>query len=113
MEALPADPLADFAPLAAHPLYASKHNPFSLYTDIRDNPARVAHIKPYTALAGDLNSSHAPRFVYITPDQCNDMHGGGNHASEGHPETPGPFGRTNDDPHDAGLTMKGDAFFKG
>ena len=76
MEALPADPLADFWPSSAQPLYASKHNPFALYTDVRDDAARVAHIKPYTALAGDLNSRHAPRFVYITPDQCNDMHGG-------------------------------------
>src|SRR2546430_17036789 len=98
MEALPADPLADFAPLAADPLYASKHNPFALYTDVRDNPARVAHIKPYTALAGDLNSPHAPRFVYITPDQCNDIHGGVNTAAPGPPETPCPFAATNDDP---------------
>ena len=54
------DPLADFWPSAAQPLYASKHNPFALYTDIRGNPARVAHIKPYTALAGDLNSLTRP-----------------------------------------------------
>jgi hypothetical protein len=112
MEALPADPLADFAPSAAQPLYASKHNPFALYTDVRDNPARVAHIKPYTALAGDLNSRHAPRFVYITPDQCNDMHGGVTAAIDGHPETPCPFGSTNDDPNDAALKQKADAFVK-
>src|SRR6266704_2296195 len=96
MEALPADPLADFAPSAADPLYASKHNPFALYTD----------------LAGDLNSPHAPRFVYITPDQCNDMHGGVNAAIPGHPETPCPFGSTNDDPNDAALKQKADAFVK-
>ena len=46
-EALPADdPLTDFWPSGADPLYASKHNPFPLFTDIRDNPARVANIKP-------------------------------------------------------------------
>ena len=61
MEAMPAsDPLTDFWPSSADPLYASKHNPFALFTDIRDNPARVANIKPYTALAGDLNSPRAP-----------------------------------------------------
>jgi hypothetical protein len=103
MEALPADPLADFAPSAADPLYASKHNPFALFTDIRSDPARVANIKPYTTLAGDLNSPHAPRFVFITPDQCNDMHGGVNHAIDGHPETPCPFNSTNNDPNDVRL----------
>jgi len=113
MEALPADPLADFAPSAAQPLYASKHNPFALYTDVRGNPARVAHIKPYTALAGDLNSAHAPRFVYITPDQCNDMHGGVTAAIDRHPETPCPFGSTNDDPNDIKLKHNADAFVKG
>ena len=48
MEALPADPLADFWPSSADPLYASKHNPFVLFTDIRGNPARLANVKPYT-----------------------------------------------------------------
>ena len=112
MEALPPNPLDDFWPSSTNPLYASKHNPFALYTDVRDNPARVAHIKPYTALAGDLNSPHAPRFVYITPDQCNDMHGGVNTAVAGHPETPCPFGSANDDANDASLKQKADAFVK-
>src|SRR5689334_19517661 len=113
MEALPPNPLDDFWPSSAQPLYASKHNPFALYTDVRGNPARVAHIKPYTALAGDLNGAHAPRFVYITPDQCNDMHGGVATAIPGHPETPCPFGSTNDDANDASLKQKADAFVKG
>jgi hypothetical protein len=111
MEAMPAgDQLADFWPSSADPLYASKHNPFVLFTDIRDNPAQLAHIKPYTDLAGDLNSPHAPRFVYITPDQCNDMHGGVNDAIAGHPETPCPFNNTNDDPFDVALKKNADAF---
>ena len=113
MEALQADPLADFAPSAAAPLYASKHNPFALFTDIRSNPAQVANIKPYTALAGDLNSPHAPRFVFISPDQCNDMHGGVNVAIPGHPETPCPFNSANDDPNDIRLKQNADAFVQG
>jgi hypothetical protein len=113
MEALPADPLADFAPSAADPLYASKHNPFALFTDIRSDPARVANIRPYTALAGDLNGPHAPRFVFISPDQCNDMHGGVNHAIDGHPETPCPFNSTNNDPNDVRLKQNADAFVHG
>ncbi len=113
MEALPANPLDDFWPSSSVPLYASKHNPFALFTDIRDNPARVANIKPYTDLAGDLNSGHAPRFVFISPDQCNDMHGGVFTAVPGHPETPCPYNSTNDDPNDIALKQKADAFVKG
>jgi hypothetical protein len=114
MEALPAsDKLTDFWPSSTDPLYASKHNPFVLFSDVRSNPGRLAHVKPYTALAGDLNSAHAPRFVFISPDQCNDMHGGVNDAIAGHPETPCPFGSTNDDPNDAALKHKADAFVKG
>jgi hypothetical protein len=114
MEAMPAsDPLTDFWPSSTDPLYASKHNPFALFTDIRNDPARVANIKPYTDLAGDLNGRHAPRFVFITPDQCNDMHGGVNDAIAGHPETPCPFNSTNDDPNDIRLKQNADRFVKG
>jgi hypothetical protein len=120
MEAMPAGgQLLDFWPGIVPPsttsvqLYASKHNPFVLFNDIRNDPARLANVKPYTALAGDLNSPHAPRFVFISPDQCNDMHGGVFTAVEGHPETPCPFGSTNDDPNDAALKQKADAFVKG
>jgi hypothetical protein len=114
MEALPAsDPLTDFWPSSTDPLYASKHNPFALFTDIRDNPARVADIKPYTALAGDLNGPHAPRFVFISPDQCNDMHGGVNDVIPDHPETPCPFGSANNDANDTRLKQNADAFVHG
>ena len=113
MEALPADnTLTDFWPSSSTPLYASKHNPFALFTDIRSDPARVANIKPYSNLAGDLNGPNPPRFVFISPDQCNDMHGGVFTAVPGHPETPCPFGSANDDPNDAQLKRNADAFVK-
>ncbi|MGE5290044.1 MAG: alkaline phosphatase family protein [Micromonosporaceae bacterium] len=113
MQAMPAsDPLTDYWPSASNPLYASKHNPFALFTSIRDNPARVADIKPYTALAGDLSTRRAPRFVFIVPDQCNDMHGGVYTAVPGYPETPCPYGSTNDDPADSQLKKNADAFVK-
>jgi hypothetical protein len=91
-------------------LYTNKHNPFVLMDDIRDDPARLANVKPYTDLARDLNSSHAPDFVWISPNQCNDMHGGVYVAVEGHPETPCPYGSTVDDANDAALKQKADAF---
>ena len=89
MEAMPAGgQLADFWPSSSAPLYASKHNPFPLFTDIRDNPARLANIKPYTDMAGDLNSPDAPRFVFITPDQCNDYRPASPTAGEAGPCPP-------------------------
>ncbi len=57
-------------------LYVSKHDPFVLFNDVRNNPARLANIKPYTDLATDLNSGDAPAFVWISPNQCHDLHGG-------------------------------------
>jgi phosphatidylinositol-3-phosphatase len=114
MEALPADDkLADYWPSSGNPLYASKHNPFVLFNDIRDSASRLASVKPYTAFATDLaNESTTPNFVFISPDQCNDMHGGVYTAVAGHPETPCPYGSTNDDANDAALKQKADAFVK-
>ena len=87
MEAMPAhDKLADYWPSSSNALYASKHNPFVLFKDVRNNPARLKQVKPYTALARDLNSRQAPRFSFIVPDQCNDLHGGVYTAVDGHPE---------------------------
>ncbi|MGH2466901.1 MAG: alkaline phosphatase family protein [Candidatus Limnocylindrales bacterium] len=94
-------------------LYSNKHNPFVLMDDIRNDPARLADIKPYTSLAGDLDSGHAPDFVWISPDQCNDMHGGVYTPVPGHPETTCPYGSTVDDPADASLKAKADAFVQG
>jgi len=117
MEDLPADKLASNGP--ARPdgtlisLYAKKHNPFVLFDSVKSSPSRMAKVKDYSALANDLNSRHAPKFVWITPNQCNDMHGGVYEAVAGHPETPCPYGSTKDDANDAALKQKADAFVKG
>jgi hypothetical protein len=91
-------------------LYTNKHNPFVLMDDVLSSPERLAKIKPYTSLADDLNSSHAPDFVWISPNQCNDMHGGVFVPVAGHPETPCPYGSAVDDANDAALKQKADAF---
>ena len=91
-------------------LYTNKHNPFVLMDDVLSSPARLANIKPYTAMAADLNSSHAPDFVWISPDQCNDMHGGVYAPIAGRPETPCPYNTTSDDAADVALKQKADAF---
>jgi hypothetical protein len=91
-------------------LYTNKHNPFVLMDDVLSSPSRLAKVKPYTDLAADLNSSHAPDFVWISPDQCNDMHGGVYATVEGRPETPCPYNDAVDDPADTSLKQKADAF---
>jgi hypothetical protein len=56
--------------------YATRHNPFIYYNDIRNDPTRCAnHVVPYSSLAADLAStSTTPSYAWITPDVCNDMH---------------------------------------
>ena len=91
-------------------LYTNKHDPFVLMDDVLSSPSRLSNIKPYTSLAADLNSAHAPDFVWISPDQCNDMHGGVYVAVDGHPETPCPYNSTVDDQYDTALKQNADAF---
>ena len=59
-------------------LYAQKHNPFMYFSDINyPGSPRLANIVPFEfkRFAADLRSRHVPNFVWISPDQCNDMHG--------------------------------------
>jgi hypothetical protein len=58
-----------------HKIYAQKHDPFMYFSDIRNNPARMQKIVPFTQFDSDLASNHVPNFVWISPDQCHDMHG--------------------------------------
>jgi phosphatidylinositol-3-phosphatase len=104
--------LPDSWPSSSNALYASKHNPFILYNDIRDNPARTAHIKPYTDMAADLNGPNPPRYVWISPDECDNMHGGISTAVAGFPETPCPYSNVAGDANDEALKAKADAFVK-
>ncbi len=54
-------------------IYAKRHDPFMYFNDVRRRPARCARIVPLHQLVGDLNG-HLPRFSWITPDLCHDMH---------------------------------------
>ncbi len=113
MEDLPANKLDRYWPDDSTKLYAKKHNPFVLFDSVKNSPSEMAKVKDYAALEGDLNGSTAPRFVWISPNQCNDMHGGVYTAVAGHPETPCPYGSTKDDANDAALKQKADDFVKG
>lgn len=56
-------------------LYAQKHNPFMYFADIRNSTPRMQLIVPFTQFDQDIRSSSMPNFVWISPDQCSDMHG--------------------------------------
>jgi phospholipase C len=58
-------------------LYAAKHNPMVFFSDVTSNSTYCrAHVVPMTQLATDLQSaSTTPRYSFITPNLCNDMHG--------------------------------------
>lgn len=112
MDTLPTNKLDRFGPTvdgAQVPLYAKKHDPFVLFDDIKNNPQRMSHVRAYTDLKADLNTRSTPQFVWITPNQCNDMHGGVYSAVAGHPETPCAYGDVKDD----ALKQKADIFVHG
>lgn len=56
-------------------LYERKHDPFISYTDVQSNPARMAKIVDFSQFSTDLANNNVPNYSWISPDQCNDMHG--------------------------------------
>ena len=56
-------------------LYERKHNPFVSFADVQNSSARMANIVDFSQLSTDLASGNVPNYVWISPDQCNDMHG--------------------------------------
>jgi hypothetical protein len=91
-------------------LYAQKHNPFMYFSDINyPGSPRLANIVPFDGFAADLRSGNVPNFVWISPDQCNDMHGisPSSAALIGNPTCGYP-----DSGLDHGAIQLGDAFLK-
>jgi phospholipase C len=70
--------LSSLCPSASLQLYARKHNPFVSYADVQNSPARMANVVDFSQLSTDLASGNVPDYVWISPDQCHDMHGIGN-----------------------------------
>jgi len=62
-------------------LYERKHNPFISFTDVQNTPARLAKLVDLSQLDTDLANNTVPDYSYISPDQCNDMHGRGGGGS--------------------------------
>ncbi|TWP33608.1 alkaline phosphatase family protein [Leekyejoonella antrihumi] len=113
MQAMPkAGYLPDSWPTTGSALYVTKHNPFILYNDIHDNPTVARNIQPYSNMASELNSRHAPRYVWISPDLCTDMHLGVYNAVKGFPETPCQYSNSINDPIDEHSKTVADNFIK-
>jgi phosphatidylinositol-3-phosphatase len=55
-------------------LYAKKHDPFMYYTPLYTDPAQCSHVVPLSELADDEAHGALPRFIWITPNLCHDMH---------------------------------------
>ena len=55
--------------------YASKHNPFPNFSNLRSQPGFAAHQKPIAQLSEDLQNGRVPNFTLIVPGLCDDMHG--------------------------------------
>jgi phospholipase C len=56
-------------------LYERKHNPFISFADVRSSTARLANIVDFGQFSSDLASGNVANYVWISPDQCHDMHG--------------------------------------
>lgn len=101
MQAMPSSGYLPDSWPAPSPLYVSKHNPVILYNDVRSDPQWRDHIQPYQNMTADLNGPNPPRYVWISPDLCNDMHGGVTAKIKGFPETPCPYSNVAGDPSSA------------
>lgn len=66
-------------PLTSVGKYAPKHNPFVYFDDVTNtnnvNSAYcIAHVRPFTEMAADLQNNTVAQYVFITPNLCDDGH---------------------------------------
>jgi hypothetical protein len=62
--------------------YVRRHDPFMYYRDVADNPARCRSIVPTSTLTHDLAHHALPRFFWLVPDVCHDMHSCGTYTGD-------------------------------
>jgi phosphatidylinositol-3-phosphatase len=59
--------------------FSARHNPFVYFDDVTgtnnpSDPYGLAHIRPFSELAGDLANDRVARYNFIIPTDCHDMH---------------------------------------
>jgi phospholipase C len=75
-ESMPSDGyLQQQYPKKGDGLYRQKHDPFVYFKDIATDPKRLSNVKTFVDLKKTLNNGLLPRFSFIVPDECHDMHG--------------------------------------
>ena len=52
----------------------ARRSAFAYYVDVSSSPSRCRRVVPFAQLHADLARRSLPRFVWITPDVCHDMH---------------------------------------
>lgn len=67
-------------PLKDNQLYAPRHNPMVYFDDVTgtnnpDSSTCIAHVRPLSELAPDLQHGSVAHYNFIVPNLCNDMHG--------------------------------------
>ncbi len=62
--------------------YVRRHDPFMYYRDVSGNRDRCRSIVPATELNRDLARHALPKFVWISPSLCHDMHNCGTYAGD-------------------------------
>lgn len=72
--------MAEYAPLddkgnIVAKLYAQKHNPFLYFSGFQNNTSRLEKIMPLEGFFNELKLDSLAEFTWISPNQCNDMHG--------------------------------------
>jgi phospholipase C len=66
-------------PLYENGLYAPRHNPMVYFDDITNNNDPnskncIAHVRPFSELASDLDKNTVAQYNFITPNMCHSMH---------------------------------------
>jgi phosphatidylinositol-3-phosphatase len=62
--------------------YVRRHDPFLYYRDVAANPKRCQFVVPATVLTHDLAAHTLPRFMWLIPDICDDMHSCGTYTGD-------------------------------
>ena len=56
--------------------YMRRHNPLVFFTDVRNSPAQLADVVPFTQFAADLADGALPQYSFVSPNMINDLHDG-------------------------------------
>jgi hypothetical protein len=72
--------VAGACPVGDNYPYRTYHVPFLYFDDVVGDPASpgaarcIEHVVPFKQLAADIAAQAAPRYAFLVPDMCDDMH---------------------------------------